>query len=103
MTDPDMDALRDEYRMRPDRVGPLIFGEVRRAARLGLRRGPREDAVDDLVQETFAGALLGENQLDYIMDVASNLDEFRRAALQARPSVRGPGQAARASTPSWTT
>jgi DNA-directed RNA polymerase specialized sigma24 family protein len=78
MTDPGMDALRDEYRIRPDRVGPLIFGEVQRAARLAYGAAALEDAVDDLVQETFAGALLGENQLDYIMDVATNLDEFRR-------------------------
>jgi len=79
-------ALRREY--SSERVGRLIFSEVARAARIA-HAGRSPDAVDELVQETFRGALLGtERQLDYIMDVARDLEDFRgRIFMQVRRSA----------------
>lgn len=76
MSDNDVfEALRREY--ESDRVGRLILGEVERAARI-VYAGRSPDAVGELVQETFRGALLGkERQLDYIMDVARDVGHFR--------------------------
>lgn len=78
MTVETFEALRYEYDTMPGCVGPLIFGEVERAARLAYGDSGSPEALEELVQETFTHALLKEGQLRYIMDIARNLDDFRR-------------------------
>jgi hypothetical protein len=67
-------------------IGPLILSEVERAVDMAIRRhdpliyggaASWSDARDDLVQDVVATVLLTERQLDYMMQTAASLDDFR--------------------------
>ena len=67
-------------------IGPLILSEVERAVDIATRRhdpliyggaSSWSEARDDLVQDVVAKVLLAERQLDYMMQTAASLDDFR--------------------------
>lgn len=77
--------LRSEYESRV--IGGAILEEVRRACASQARRYPptvyarsqawNRDAVEELVQDVVIERLLGEQQLAYLFDVASDLSHWR--------------------------
>ncbi len=78
--------LRDEYDL--DRIGPRIWDLVLELTRAVSRRYPTdvynngepwsEEAVADLAQEVVLERLLGEAQLQYLFDQATDLESWRR-------------------------
>lgn len=86
--------LRREY--EKEVIGPDVLEEVRRASRARARKYPPiiyglssswdEEAIDDLVQDVVTHRLLGESQIDYLFDVARNIDHWR-ALLNRQVSI----------------
>jgi hypothetical protein len=77
-------ALQSEFAEAT--VGPLILGEVERAVEIAIRRhdpviyagaSDWSEARHDLVQDVVLTVLLEERQLDYLMQTATTLDDFR--------------------------
>ena len=78
--------LAQEYRQ--SLIGEAIYGRVRHSVE-GLLRGrdPRiyafgshdyRDAAEDVLNQFVLDVLIGERQIDYVMTVASTLDDFDR-------------------------
>jgi len=78
--------LQNEFRQ--ERIGPLIYREVRLLAQSIVSKdrynpnvylnAPRwQDGLDEFVQEFVTTVLLKEAQLEYVMDVDGGLDDFR--------------------------
>ncbi len=73
-------------------IGPVILAAVDAVVRSVVRRGynPRiyagvatwGDGIEDLVQEVILKSLLEERQLDYMMAVARNSDDFNRLTVR---------------------
>lgn len=80
-----LQELRSEYEARV--IGTAILEEVRRACASHTRRYPpavyarsqawNRDAVEELVQDVAIERLLGEQQLAYLFDAASDLSHWR--------------------------
>lgn len=80
------DALVDEHRR--ERVGLLWLAEVRRAALTIVARYPPDvyarspswdaPSIDDLVQDVVLTQLLAGGQVEYVVDVARDLQSARR-------------------------
>jgi hypothetical protein len=76
--------LQTEFRQST--IGPLILSEVERAVDLAIRRhdpvvyagaSAWSEARNDLVQDVVVTILLEERQLDYLIQTANSLDDFR--------------------------
>lgn len=78
-------ALRREFEAQV--IGSGILREVRRACSSQVRRYPpqvyaresvwSEEAREDLAQDVITQRLLGERQLDYLFDVARDIESWR--------------------------
>lgn len=87
MSDLELDRLLEEA--TASRIGPLWLAEIRQAcsgvarhfdpAVYGVAEGSwTAGEIDDLVQDVTTEQLLRQAQLDYIIDVASSIDDVRR-------------------------
>jgi hypothetical protein len=80
-----LEALSREFYSQV--IGPGILREVRRACSSQARRYPpqvyaresawSEEALEDLAQDVITQRLLGERQLEYLFDVASDIEKWR--------------------------